>query len=234
MRSLRYGPNAAVWIGGYGRRAGEVVEDTGLGPVRVRELASGIEESVEAKDLSVRRTPPGPPPGAGGRDLPPLRFGDRQNPGPDHVEAYRTRGWREGPERQRSAGTVAAPVRLEPQPKTSVHRDEDHKAWVRGLPCAVPWCKKPGPSECAHARGPRGISQKVDDHRTFPACGSCHQELHAKATLGRLDVDATRELERDMVIETMGLRLRWLAVELARVRGHNRALLERARPAGGD
>lgn len=233
-RPHRYGEGARVFVSDRpGRREpADVVSDSGIGPIEVRILATGTIELVAYRDLSIRHVAGvAPPPGAGGRDVPPLDFGTRAHPGPDYQEP-RTRGWREASPRPAPAPSLAlGPGPAQPKP-VPPHRDDEHKAFVRTLACAVPWCKKPGPSECAHARGPRGVSQKVDDHRTFPACSSCHSELHTKATLGNLDVGATRELERDMVIATQGLRIRKLGAELVTLRRHNAALLEQRPPAG--
>jgi hypothetical protein len=230
-RSIKMAPEAPVYVTNRpGRReAGEVVSDSGIGPIDVRIIATGEIEHVEIRDLQVRRTPARPPPGAGGRDVPPLHFGDRSTPGPDYVEAWRTHGWRSGPERRHTpimaAPLAPAPAPLVAQPKPVTYRDPDHLAYVRELPCAVPWCGKPGPSEACHARGPRGIAQKVDDLRSFPGCAEHHRELHDKATLGRLDEAHTRDLEREMVIATQAQRLRWYRAVVAE-------LLGRGAPAG--
>lgn len=103
MRSLRWGRGAAVFV--EGTKPGELVEaevlvDDGVSPVRVRFVESRLEDDVAFSRVSRRPVAPSPPPGAGGRDVPPLRFGDRRAPGPDHVEPFRWRGWRSGPERK--------------------------------------------------------------------------------------------------------------------------------------
>lgn len=225
-RSLQYPDGQRVFVDERGGRVpGIVRKDTGIGLVDVEIESTGQIRACFFKDLSIRRGAAQPPPGAGGRDVAPLRFpegGVEPASPPSELRAA-----------MRAEARPAVMAQLAAVPKQSPpHRDEDHKAWVRTLSCAVPWCRKAGPSECAHARGPRGVSQKVDDHRTFPACSSCHQELHTKATLGKLDVAATRELEHEMVIATQGQRLRWLGARLAELRRHNAALLERARPDG--
>lgn len=99
MRSLRWGPRTPVYIDDV--IAAEVLEDDGEGDVLVRYEATRETDRVAFARISRRHVAAQPPPGAGGRDVPPLDFGDRNAPGPDHVEPYRWRGWRQGPERGR-------------------------------------------------------------------------------------------------------------------------------------
>lgn len=51
-----------------------VVEDDGRATPRVRLEPTGDVISVDPAWLSLRRGEPSPPPGGGGRDVPPLRF----------------------------------------------------------------------------------------------------------------------------------------------------------------
>lgn len=101
MRSLRWGPGTPVFVDELVEA--EVLVDDGEGLVRIRYTEprfNRAEDGVAYARISRRPVAPQPPPGAGGRDVPPLRFGDRQNPGPDHVDPIRWRGWRSGPERK--------------------------------------------------------------------------------------------------------------------------------------
>jgi hypothetical protein len=103
MRSLRWGRDAAVYVEGV--KPGELVEaevlvDDGVGEVEVRLLATREVVKVPFARLARRAVAAQPPPGRGGHDVAPLHFGDRKNPGPDHREPWRWRGWREGPERK--------------------------------------------------------------------------------------------------------------------------------------
>lgn len=67
--------------------------------------------------------------------------------------------------------------------------DEDYKAWVRSLPCAVcrSWnIKQSTPTECAHV-GLRGMSQKCSDRETLPLCVRHHEHGYKTShhTLGK-------------------------------------------------
>lgn len=97
-RSFRWGPGSPVYVDQVIQAV--VVLDDGEGDVELCYLATRETDRVAFARLARRQVAPQPPPGRGGHDVPPLRFGDRQNPGPDHVEPYRWRGWRSGPERK--------------------------------------------------------------------------------------------------------------------------------------
>lgn len=63
-------------------------------------------------------------------------------------------------------------------PKKKPIKDPGYLAQVRMLPCCV--CYTPPPSHAHHQIGTKdkGMGMKVDDRRTMPLCGVCHQELH--------------------------------------------------------
>ncbi len=65
--------------------------------------------------------------------------------------------------------------------------DEQHLAFIRGLPCLV--CRNNIETEACHiryadqsiAKPMTGIAQKPHDKFTVPMCGKCHREQHSKS-----------------------------------------------------
>jgi hypothetical protein len=75
-------------------------------------------------------------------------------------------------------------------------RDRTYLAWIRTQPCAVTDCKRYRIE--AHHAGPRGMSQKADDHSAIPLCFKHHDELHrlGKRTFcDRYDLDIRQLIE---------------------------------------
>lgn len=218
-RKLIRGPGAVVtWVTDRGRIPAEVIKDDGFGPVSIRIVATGDSVDVEHGELETRRGAIRPPPGGGGRDVAPLDFS-----GPDRVEAWRIDklGAKPPAHLPRPAhddglnGVVPRPLVAQPKPTT--YRDDAHLAFVRTLRCAVPWCRRPAPSQACHAIGPRGTSLKVDDTRTFPGCADCHRAIDTgvvRTSSGyRLTPEESRALQLEMVVETQGLRIQALTQE---------------------
>lgn len=58
-------------------------------------------------------------------------------------------------------------------PKQKPWRSEKHRRNVAALACVI--CGRHGPSQCAHINFSKGMSTKVSDALTFPACHSCHR-----------------------------------------------------------
>lgn len=74
-RSIVYPEGAPVFVEADRHLVSAViVEDDGFAHPRVRLEPTGDVIAVAARWLSLRRGPPGPPPGGGGRDVEPLRF----------------------------------------------------------------------------------------------------------------------------------------------------------------
>lgn len=205
-----------VWVTDRGRIPAEVVEDAGVGLITIRIEATGDSVDVEHDEIETRRTAIRPPPGGGGRDVPPLDFS-----GPDKVSACRVE--KAGEPRP----VHGVPARLVPQPKTVTYRDGAHLDLVRTLPCAVPWCRKSGPSQACHARGPRGIGEKVSDARTFPGCFEHHRAIDTadlRASDGRrYTADESYVLQLEMVVETQEIRIKRLSEEKRATRGRRTA-----------
>ena len=82
-------------------------------------------------------------------------------------------------------------------PKNKPWRSEKHRRRVASLDCVV--CGRHNPSQCAHINFSKGLSSKVCDSLTFPACPSCHAS-HDQSGMPRMErirreweyVDATR------------------------------------------
>ena len=82
-------------------------------------------------------------------------------------------------------------------------RDEAYRRLVASLPCAH--CKRPGPSQCAHADEGKGFSIKASDLETYPLCADapgrrgCHSLIGASGMFTR---DQRRALESAYVAQT--------------------------------
>lgn len=72
------------------------------------------------------------------------------------------------------------------QRKPRIH-DEQHLAFIRGLPCLV--CQNNIETEAAHiryadpsiAKPVTGIGHKPHDKFTVPMCGKCHRNQHSRS-----------------------------------------------------
>jgi len=55
-----------------------------------------------------------------------------------------------------------------------------HLAWLRTLPCSVPKCRAPAPSEAHHVRlgTDGGTGLKPSDKWAVPLCHRHHRQLH--------------------------------------------------------
>lgn len=88
-------------------------------------------------------------------------------------------------------------------PKTKPVRDEAYRRLVAALPCAH--CKRPGPSQCAHADEGKGMSIKASDLDTYPLCADapgrkgCHSLIGAS---GLFTKEQRRALEVRYVAQT--------------------------------
>ncbi len=228
MRSVQWAKGSAVYVADRpGRREpAEVLVDRGVGLVEVELEGSGASEFVDPRHLQLRRVSPSPPPGAGGRDVEPLKF-----------PAGGVKGFEPGSSPRAQQRMMAAEARpgvmaqLAAQPKPEAYRNADHLAWVRTLSCVA--CPAPAPSEAAHF-GPHPMGRKPDDDAALPLCARCHnEEWHRHGTIGRRTADETRAW---IVVELDRLRrrrLRELYVELAAAKRQVGALLARSTPAGG-
>jgi len=62
-------------------------------------------------------------------------------------------------------------------PKTERLRSPRHKAWIRTLPCSVPYCRSRD-IEAHHVREGAGTAIKPSDSSCTPLCFLHHQEGH--------------------------------------------------------
>ena len=99
-----------------------------------------------------------------------------------------------------SDGKARAVVAL---PKKPPFRSKAYRRLVSALPCAH--CKRPGPSQCAHADEGKGLAIKASDLETYPLCADtpgrrgCHSLIGASGMFTR---EQRRALERTYVAQT--------------------------------
>ena len=95
-----------------------------------------------------------------------------------------------------------------------MYRDDGLLALVRKLPCQVPGCQAPAPSEPMHANWARygkGRSIKADDSSAAAGCRSCHRAIDAGSDLTGVE---RSELWHAAYAGTMGQLIKrgWLKV----------------------
>jgi hypothetical protein len=62
-------------------------------------------------------------------------------------------------------------------------RSESYRRLVAALPCIH--CRKPGPSQCAHANTGKGMAIKASDADSFPLCPDCHRAFDQGALFSK-------------------------------------------------
>lgn len=98
---------------------------------------------------------------------------------------------------RRPARMATGPAALTPDPKPVILRSREYLRWVGGLACCH--CKRPGPSQAAHADEGKGERIKSGDNTAHPLCADrpgragCHTLIGSSGTFSR---DQRRQLER--------------------------------------
>lgn len=91
-------------------------------------------------------------------------------------------------------------------PKAVRVRSKSYRRWVASLPCAI--CGVDGFSQAAHGNEGKGLSLKVCDLLTFPACGphwgmpGCHWQIDNSFQMTR---DQRRQIEAEAISKTQAL-----------------------------
>lgn len=191
-------------VKGFRKDPATVVRDEG-GFVEVRLVSGGGTEYHRRRDLEPRvagaaSSPPGSP-----VERAPIDFSDEAAAArtaaavADHErrEAHAVSFLAEARRPWTPAPRAAPALVSQPKPP-GPHRDAEHLAHVRSLPCAY-HTEVRGPSD-PHHYGPRGKGQKTDDDRTVPLCRECHDQFHDRRTIGVMDVRQTREWILDQLL----------------------------------
>ena len=97
-------------------------------------------------------------------------------------------------------------------PKEAPLRSESYRRWVASFPCAI--CGISGFSQAAHENVGKGMSMKVCDKRTFPACGP-HWGLPGCHYLFDNLIDITRDEARELGAKLVA-RMQAFAIEVGR------------------
>jgi hypothetical protein len=93
--------------------------------------------------------------------------------------------------------------------KPRAWRSEDYKRLVSMLPCSLPGCRAPAPSQVAHRNEGKGIGLKVTDAWVFSACPTCHARIDQG---GDLPNEQRRGLANEGILRTLSMLLNrgWL------------------------
>lgn len=86
--------------------------------------------------------------------------------------------------------------------KPRAWRSEDYRRLVSMLPCSLPGCRVPAPSQVAHRNETKGGALKVSDAWVFSACPECHARIDQGKDLSN---EHRRALANEGILRTFSM-----------------------------